>query len=263
MSVAAPNAAAAPLGGRAMTINRSAALALLAVTQFVLILDAGIVGVALPSLVKGLGFAQNDLSWVTNAYTLMFGGFLLLGGRLADYLGRRRMFMGGLILFSIASLAGSLSPDPGFLIGARAVQGFAAAVVSPAALSLLLISFPDSTNEEKAERNKALGVWGAVAGAGGAVGLILGGMLTDWFGWQACFWVNVPIGVAAALLAPRILPVGAPSGERNGFDLAGAFTVTAGLAGIVFVLVNAQKVGWTSPETLGLGAVAVRCWSPS
>ncbi|ACU73685.1 drug resistance transporter, EmrB/QacA subfamily [Catenulispora acidiphila DSM 44928] len=256
MSAAAPNAAAAPLGGRA-TINRSAALALLAVTQFVLVLDAGIVGVALPSLVKGLGFQQADLSWVTNAYTLMFGGFLLLGGRLADYLGRRRMFMGGLILFSVASLAGSLSPDPGFLIGARAVQGFAAAVVSPAALSLLLISFPDNTDAEKAQRNKALGVWGAVAGAGGAVGLILGGMLTDWFGWQACFWVNVPIGVLAALLAPRILPEGAPSGERNGFDLAGAFTVTAGLAGIVFVLVNAQKVGWGSPETLGLGAAGV------
>ncbi|NUR60626.1 MAG: MFS transporter [Catenulispora sp.] len=255
MSAVAESTAPAASGGR--TINRGAALALLAVTQFVLVLDAGIVGVALPSLVKGLGFQQNDLSWVTNAYTLMFGGFLLLGGRLADYFGRRRMFMGGLILFSVASLVGSLSPSPGWLIGARAIQGFAAAVVSPAALSLLLISFPDNTDAEKAERNKALGVWGAVAGAGGAVGLILGGMLTDWFGWEACFWVNVPIGVAAALLAPRVLPVGAPSGERTGFDLAGAFSVTAGLAGVVFVLVNAQKVGWTSPETLGLGAASV------
>src|SRR3954469_1898745 len=255
MSAAAPSTAPAASGGR--TINRSAALGLLAMTQFVLVLDAGIVGVALPSLVKGLGFAQNDLSWVTNAYTLMFGGFLLLGGRLADYFGRRRMFMGGLILFSVASLVGSMSPSPGWLIGARAIQGFAAAVVSPAALSLLLISFPDNTDAEKAERNKALGVWGAVAGAGGAVGLILGGMLTDWFGWEACFWVNVPIGVAAALLAPRVLPEGAPTGNRTGFDLAGAFTVTGGLAGFVFVLVNAQKVGWTSPETLGLGAVGV------
>jgi EmrB/QacA subfamily drug resistance transporter len=238
-------------------LNRGAALALLATTQFVLILDAGIVGVALPSLVKGLGFAQNDLSWVTNAYTLMFGGFLLLGGRLADYFGRRRMFMGGLVLFSIASLIGSMSPSPGWLIGARAVQGFAAAIVSPAALSLLLISFPDSTDEEKAERNKALGVWGAVAGAGGAVGLILGGMLTDWLGWQACFWVNVPIGIAAALLAPRILPEGRPTGERVGFDLLGAFSVTAGLGGLVFVLVNAQKAGWTSVETIGLGAASL------
>ncbi|MBW8804129.1 MAG: MFS transporter [Catenulisporales bacterium] len=255
MSAAAPSTAPATPEGR--TINRGAALGLLAMTQFVLVLDAGIVGVALPSLVKGLGFAQNDLSWVTNAYTLMFGGFLLLGGRLADYFGRRRMFMGGLILFSAASLLGSLSPSPGWLIGARAIQGFAAAVVSPAALSLLLISFPDNTDAEKAERNKALGVWGAVAGAGGAVGLILGGMLTDWFGWEACFWVNVPIGVAAALLAPRVLPEGAPTGNRTGFDLAGAFTVTGGLAGIVFVLVNAQKVGWTSPETLGLGAVSL------
>src|SRR4051812_1902358 len=255
VSAAAPSTAPATPEGR--TINRGAALGLLAMTQFVLVLDAGIVGVALPSLVKGLGFAQNDLSWVTNAYTLMFGGFLLLGGRLADYFGRRRMFMGGLILFSAASLLGSLSPSPGWLIAARAVQGFAAAAVSPAALSLLLISFPDNTDAEKAERNKALGVWGAVAGAGGAVGLILGGMLTDWFGWEACFWVNVPIGVAAALLAPRVLPEGAPTGDRSGFDLAGAFTVTGGLAGIVFVLVNAQKVGWTSPETLGLGAVGV------
>jgi EmrB/QacA subfamily drug resistance transporter len=238
-------------------INRNAALALLAMTQFVLVLDAGIVGVALPSLVSGLGFAQTDLSWVTNAYTLMFGGFLLLGGRLADYFGRRRMFMGGLILFSVASLIGSMSPSPGWLIGARAVQGFAAAIVSPAALSLLLISFPDKTDAEKKERNKALGVWGAVAGAGGAVGLILGGMLTDWFGWEACFWVNVPIGVIAALLAPRTLPEGAPTGTRGGFDLLGAFTVTTGLAGVVYVLVNAQKVGWTSGETIGMGIGAV------
>lgn len=244
-------------GGSVNGVNRGAALALLAMTQFVLVLDAGIVGVALPSLVKGLGFAQNDLSWVTNAYTLMFGGFLLLGGRLADYFGRRRMFMGGLILFAVASLIGSMSPSPGWLIGARAVQGFAAAVVSPAALSLLLITYPDNTDAEKAERNKALGVWGAVAGAGGAVGLILGGMLTDWWGWQSCFWVNVPIGVAAALLAPRILPPGAPTGRRGSFDLFGAFTVTTGLAGVVFVLVNAQKVGWTSAETLGLGAASL------
>lgn len=251
-------ASAQPAGSTTgRSVNRGAALALLAMTQFVLVLDAGIVGVALPSLVKGLGFAQADLSWVTNAYTLMFGGFLLLGGRLADYFGRRRMFMGGLILFSAASLLGSMSPSPGWLIGARAVQGFAAAVVSPAALSLLLITFPDSTDAEKTERNKALGVWGAVAGAGGAVGLILGGMLTDWLGWQSCFWVNVPIGVAAALLAPRILPEGAPSGPRTSFDLFGAFTVTAGLAGVVYVLVNAQKVGWASGETLGLGAVSL------
>jgi len=150
MSAVADSTAPATSG---RTINRGAALALLAVTQFVLVLDAGIVGVALPSLVKGLGFQQNDLSWVTNAYTLMFGGFLLLGGRLADYFGRRRMFMGGLVLFSVASLVGSLSPSPGWLIGARAIQGFAAAVVSPAALSLLLISFPDSTDAEKQERN--------------------------------------------------------------------------------------------------------------
>lgn len=239
------------------SINRGAALTLLAMTQFVLILDSGIVGVALPSLVKGLGFAQADLSWVTNAYTLMFGGFLLLGGRLADYFGRRRMFMGGLFLFAAASLLGSLSPSPGWLIGARAFQGFAAAITSPAALSLLLITFPDKTDEQKAERNKALGVWGAVAGAGGAVGLILGGMLTEWIGWQACFYVNIPIGITAALLAPRILPVGEPTGKRAGFDIAGAFSVTAGLAGIVYVLVNAQKVGWGSAETLGLGALSV------
>src|SRR5881396_1150349 len=157
------------------------ALALLAAAQFVVVLDASIVNVALPSVGKALHFSQDDLSWVVNAYVLTFGGFLLLGGRMADLLGRRRVFMGGLILFALASLAGGLATNSGQLIAARAVQGLGAAILSPAALSIVTTTFRDG-----AERNKALGVWGAVAGSGGAAGVLLGGVLTDSLGWQ---WV--------------------------------------------------------------------------
>jgi MFS family permease len=155
------------------------ALALLAVTQFVIILDASIVNVALPSIGRALDFSQDNLSWVVNAYTLTFGGFLLLGGRLADLMGRRRMFMSGLVLFTAASLLGGLAQSDVWLIAARAAQGLGAALVSPAALSLVTTIF-----SEGAERNRALGVWGAVAGSGGAAGVLLGGMLTEWAGWE-------------------------------------------------------------------------------
>src|SRR3954462_7928978 len=156
-------------------------LALLCVAQFVVVLDASIVNVALPSIGHALDFSQDNLSWVVNAYTLTFGGFLLLGGRLADLLGRRRMFMAGLVLFSVSSLLGGLAQSEAWLIAARAAQGLGAALVSPAALSLVTTMF-----SEGAERNKALGVWGAVAGSGGAAGVLLGGMLTQWAGWE---WV--------------------------------------------------------------------------
>ena len=155
------------------------ALALLALTQFVIVLDASIVNVALPSIGRALDFSQDDLSWVVNAYTLTFGGFLLLGGRLADLLGRRRVFIGGLVLFSLASLAGGLAQSDIWLIAARAVQGLGAAIISPAALSLVTTMFA-----EGAERNRALGVWGAVAGSGGAAGVLLGGVLTEYAGWE-------------------------------------------------------------------------------
>src|ERR687889_414408 len=180
--------------------NKWLALALLAAAQFVVVLDASIVNVALPSIGKDLHFSQDDLSWVVNAYVLVFGGFLLLGGRLADLLGRRRLFLTGLILFAAASLAGGLAQSEGWLIAARAVQGLGAALLSPAALSLVTVIF-----EEGAERNKALGVWGAVAGSGGAAGALLGGVLTEYAGWEWVLFVNTPIGIAAAFLAPRLL----------------------------------------------------------
>src|SRR5215216_5488009 len=166
------------------------ALALLAAAQFVVILDASIVNVALPSIGEALDFSQDNLSWVVNAYTLTFGGFLLLGGRMADLLGRRRLFIAGLILFAGASLAGGLAQSDIWLISARAVQGLGAALLSPAALALITTLFAEGP-----ERNRAMGVWGAVAGSGGAAGVLLGGMLTEWAGWEWVLYVNVPIGL--------------------------------------------------------------------
>jgi EmrB/QacA subfamily drug resistance transporter len=231
--------------------NKWLALALLAAAQFVVVLDASIVNVALPSIGRDLDFSQGDLSWVVNSYVLVFGGFLLLGGRLADLLGRRRMFIIGIVLFAVASLAGGLAQSSGWLIAARAVQGLGAALLSPAALSLVTVLFA-----EGAERNKAMGVWGAVAGSGGAVGVLLGGMLTEWAGWEWVLYVNVPIGVVAALLAPRLLPESRNEGRRV-YDIAGAFTVTAGLSLLVYALVDATDVGWGSLQTIGLGAIAL------
>jgi MFS family permease len=220
---------------------KNLALALLAATQFVVVLDASIVNVALPSIGKALDFSQENLAWVVNAYTLFFGGFLLLGGRLADLLGRRRVFIGGLILFSLASLAGGLAQSEGWLIAARAVQGLGAAIVSPAALSIVTTTFA-----EGAERNRALGVWGAVAGSGGAAGVLLGGMLTEWAGWEWVLFVNVPIGLLMAFLAPRVLAESHGSAATRHFDVAGAVTVTAGLSLFVYALVDANSAGWGS-----------------
>jgi EmrB/QacA subfamily drug resistance transporter len=231
--------------------RRGRSLALLAVTQFVLVLDVSIVGVAMPSVGTELGFAPEDLSWVANAYVLAFGGLLLLGGRVADLLGRRRMFAVGTAVFAAASLAGALSTDAWMLVGARAAQGVGAALVAPAALSLLLTIFPPGP-----DRNKAMGVFGAVAGAGGAAGSILGGVLTEWLGWEATLYVNVPIGVVVVVLAFRLLPEASDPTAR-GFDLAGAVTVTGGLTLLVHTLVNANQAGWLSARTLGTGAVAL------
>ena len=233
--------------------RKGLALALLALTQFVIVLDASIVNVALPSIGRALDFNQDDLSWVVNAYTLTFGGFLLLGGRLADLLGRRRVFIAGLILFSLASLAGGLAQSDVWLIAARGVQGLGAAIISPAALSLVTTMFA-----EGAERNRALGVWGAVAGSGGAAGVLLGGILTQYAG----------LGVGAvrqradrprrgASLAPRLLPESRDTERDRVFDVAGATTVTAGLALLVYALVDANNAGWGSTQTIGLGAISV------
>lgn len=232
--------------------RRWIALGLLATAQFVVVLDASIVNVALPTIGEALAFSRDDLAWVVNAYVLAFGGFLLLGGRLADLLGRRRVFIGGLILFALASLAGGLASSEGALIAARAVQGLGAAMLSPAALSIVTTTFRDGS-----ERNKALGVWGAVAGAGGAAGVLLGGVLTEYLGWEWVLWVNVPIGLAAAALAPLLIAESRSESETRAFDVAGAVTVTAGLSLLVYALVEAPDAGWGSARTIGLLALAL------
>ena len=231
---------------------KNIALLLLAVTQFVIVIDASIVNVALPSIGSHLHFSRDDLSWVVNAYTLTFGGFLLLGGRLADLLGRRRMFMLGLILFSAASFAGGIAQSEGWLLAARAVQGLGAAIVSPAALSIITTTFAEGS-----ERNRALGVWGAVAGAGGAAGVLLGGILTSGLSWRWVLFVNVPIGLAAAAAAPRILHESRAEDGTSSFDLPGAVTVTAGLSLLVYAIVDAVNAGWGSTATLSKIAGAV------
>src|SRR5215216_4384311 len=243
-----------PTGGVEMTgtanefeRRRWIALILLCFAQFIVVLDASIVNVALPSIGQALSFSQENLSWVINAYVLTFGGFLLLGGRMADLLGRRRVFMFGLVLFALASLGGGLASDSGQLIAALAVQGLGAAILSPAALSIVATTFRDG-----AERNKALGIWGAVAGSGGAAGVLLGGVLTDGLGWEWVLWVNVPIGLAAAVIAPTLLAESRASSARRHFDIAGAASVTAGLSLLVYALVDANNAGWGSARTIGL-----------
>jgi EmrB/QacA subfamily drug resistance transporter len=231
--------------------RRWIALGLLCMAQFVVVLDAAIVNVALPSIGDALAFSQENLSWVVNAYVLTFGGFLLLGGRLADLLGRRRVFMFGLVLFALASLAGGFATSEGWLIGARAVQGLGAAILSPAALSIVTTTFQDG-----AERNKALGAWGAVAGSGGAAGVLLGGVLTEYLGWEWVLWVNVPIGIAAAIVAPMLVAESRSESLTRAFDFAGAVSITAGLSVLVYALVDATDAGWGSTQTIVLLAVA-------
>src|SRR5256714_6008155 len=231
--------------------RRWIALALLCVAQFVVVLDASIVNVALPTIGNALKFTESTLPWVVTAYVLTFGGFLLLGGRIAALLGRRVVFMSGLVLFAIASLAGGLAANSGQLIAARAVQGLGAAILSPAALSIVMTTFRDG-----AERNKALGVWGAVAGSGGAAGVLLGGVLTDGIGWQWVLWVNVPIGLIAAAIAPSLIAESRSEADRRHFDLAGAVSITAGLSVLVYALVDANNAGWGSAQTIGLLAAA-------
>jgi EmrB/QacA subfamily drug resistance transporter len=231
--------------------GRWRALALLAAVQFMVVLDASIVNVALPTIKTHLHFSQDDLQWIVNAYTLTFGGFLLLGGRAADLLGRRKVFMVGMALFAGASLAGGFATSTGFLIGARAVQGLGAAIVSPAALAIVTTTFT-----EGAERNKALGIWGAIAGAGGAAGVLLGGSLTSGLGWEWIFFVNAPIGAAAVLLAPRLLRESRLP-ERTSIDVAGAVSVTAGLVVLVYGLVKTDHYGWGSARTIVTIAIAL------
>jgi EmrB/QacA subfamily drug resistance transporter len=231
--------------------RRWIALILLCFAQFIVVLDASIVNVALPSIGEGLNFSQENLSWVVNAYVLTFGGFLLLGGRLADLLGRRRVFIGGLLLVAAASLAAGFASNEGQLIAARAAQGLGAAVISPAALSIVTTIFRDG-----AERNKALGAWGAVAGAGGAAGVLFGGILTDGLGWEWVLWINVPVALAVAAFTPRLIPESRSEAASRHFDTAGAVAVTAGLSVLVYAIVDAADAGWGSTQTIGLLALA-------
>src|SRR5256714_7494034 len=232
--------------------RRWIALILLCAAQFVVVLDASIVNVALPSIGRALHFSEQNLQWVVNAYVLVFGGFLLLGGRMADLLGRRRVFMGGLVLFGLAALAGGLATSEGMLIAARAVQGLGGAILSPAALSIVTTTF-----REGADRSRALGIWGAVAGSGGAAGVLLGGVLTDSAGWEWIFFVNTPITFAAALIAPRLIDESRADASVRTFDAAGAISVTAGLSIFVYAMVDATNAGWGSTQTVGLLILAV------
>ena len=236
---------------RTHSTNPWVVLVLICLAQFMVVLDATIVNVALPSIKTDLGLSEASLQWIVNAYTLVFGGFLLLGGRAGDLLGRKRLFLIGLVIFTGASLLDGLASSEGFLIAARAVQGLGAALISPAALSIISTTF-----EEGAERAKALGVWAAIAIGGSAVGLVLGGFLTQYFSWPWIFFVNVPVGIVAFILSLRLVPESVGVHEHRSYDLAGAVTVTGGLMTLVYALVGAQEAGWASTKTIGLFAVA-------
>ncbi|HET9214537.1 MAG TPA: DHA2 family efflux MFS transporter permease subunit [Gaiellaceae bacterium] len=227
------------------------ALALLSVVQFMVVLDIAIVNVALPSIQVDLGFSQENLQWVISAYALVFGGFLLLGGRAADLLGRRRVFLAGLVIFTVASLLAGLAWSEASLIGARALQGLGAAVITPAALSILSTTFAEGS-----ERNVALGVWGAVGGFGAAAGVLLGGILTDALSWEWIFFVNVPVGIAAFVLAPVLLGESRDARVRT-FDALGAVLVTGGLSVLVYAITQAGQEGWLAGETIGTFAASV------
>ena len=227
--------------------NRWVILVIACLAQFMVVLDVTIVNVALPSIQRGLHFSASNLQWVVNGYTLVFGGFLMLGGRAADLIGRRRLFVAGVALFSAASLLNALAQTSGMLIAGRALQGLGAALVSPAALSIITTTFT-----ENEERTRALGVWSAIAAGGGAVGLMLGGALTDLASWQWIFIVNAPVGAIALALAMRFVPESRAEGSQRSFDLAGATTVTGGLVVLVYAIVKAQAYGWGSARTIGL-----------
>ena len=233
-------------------VDANAVLALIAVAQFMVVLDATIVNVALPTIKVDVGFSEQSLSWVLNAYTLIFGGFLLLGGRAADRLGRRRLFMAGIALFSGASLLCGFSQSEGMLLVARGLQGLGGAMVSPAALSIILTTFAEGP-----ERNRALAVWGAIAGAGGAIGLLLGGVIVEALSWRWVFFVNVPIGAVVLALAPRIVPESRSERvSEGGYDVEGAVAITLGTIALVFTLIKADSWGWTSGRTLAGFAIA-------
>jgi EmrB/QacA subfamily drug resistance transporter len=228
------------------------ALVVVCLGQFMVVLDATIVNVALPAIKADLNISAANLQWIVNAYTLLFGGFLLLGGRAADLFGRRNLFLAGVVVFSAASLVNGLASSEEMLIGARAAQGFGAALMSPAALAVITTTFA-----EGAERTKALSIWAAIASGGSAVGLLLGGVLTEALSWEWIFFINVPIGIAIIFAALRLVPNSRVEGGSRHFDLAGAISVTSGLLVLVYAIVKAQDWGWSSGSTLGLAAIAI------
>jgi EmrB/QacA subfamily drug resistance transporter len=232
-------------------VNPWLVLVLVCLAQFMVVLDATIVNVALPSIQADLGMSESSLQWIVNAYALLFGGFLLLGGRAGDLIGRKRVFLGGLVLFTVASLLCALATGETTLIVARGLQGLGAALVSPAALSIVTTTFA-----EGAERTKALGVWAAIAVGGGAVGLVLGGFLVDVLSWPWIFFVNVPVGIAAFVVSLRYVPESKDEHMHKSFDLAGAASVTAGLVALVYGIVRSSALGWGSTEVLGFLALS-------
>src|SRR5437763_3925954 len=237
-----------------MTLNsrtRWYALIVLCLGSLMIVLDTTIVNVALPSIRDDLGFSETSLAWVVNAYLLTFGGFLLLGGRLGDLFGHRRLFLFGISLFTLSSLVCGVSTTQGMLVAARAVQGLGGAVASAVGLSLMMSLFT-----EPAERAKAMGVFGFVMAGGGSIGVLLGGVLTDLLNWHWIFLVNVPVGVAVVVLSLRLLPTARAAAASRRLDVAGAVTVTSALMLAVYAIVNGNHEGWTSGRTLGLLAAA-------
>lgn len=226
-------------------------LVLVCLAQFMVVLDATVVNVALPAIQRDLRMSEPDLQWIVNAYALVFGGFLLLGGRAGDLLGRKRIFLAGVVVFTVASLLNGLATSSEWLIVSRGLQGLGGALVSPAALSIV-----NTTFDSEADRTKALGVWSAIAAGGGAVGLILGGVLTDALSWPWIFFVNVPIGIAAFVLSVRLVPESTADVEHRRFDVAGAIAVTGHLILLVFAIVRTSSVGWLSGQTLGVLALS-------
>jgi EmrB/QacA subfamily drug resistance transporter len=230
-----------------VTSNPWLVVVVVCVAQFMVVLDATIVNVALPSIQRGLRFSPSGLQWVINMYTLIFGGFILLGGRAGDLVGRKRVFGAGIVLFSAASLLNGLAQSSGMLIAGRGLQGLGGALLAPAVLSIITTTFSGAT-----DRAKALAIWSAIAAGGGAVGLLLGGLLTDLASWRWIFFVNVPVGVALAVATVRFVPESRSQLTRRTLDLPGAVSVTAGLVVLVFAIVKSNSYGWGSPRTIGL-----------